>query len=430
MWGRRRSGPFGFASPHAAWFRSQPKTSVAERDPPCLRAPPRISCGFARSLQSRPERTIPMPLSRFSSETVGGSSGLGTGGPPRADGPVTLAVPTVSPDIDDWRQDAFELPLDEGLDFFRSERNGEPAAPDGLAEALPAFGPSNGAPFGAPFGAPVGAPVGNDATGLEPARAKAVAAAPPTARTPGSLSASASIHSNSDRRHRAERGEHTDHCGPARAGCTAQARGACCSCAPSRNASHAAGPSSRTRTRWRPRASPQVVLVAVLFVGGALEAGWLGVRLTRAVSGKAPRPVASAGFRQQGESPRLPRRNRPSSSSRFASPLRPQWWRARRQPCSRNRPSIPQPPSGSRYRRSSRSRFSKEGGVSARVGVEVSACHQAPTTCTSSIAPRPWTPTRPSTSSPARRRRSSWSLWKGNSASRRGIGTDGPELLV
>lgn len=234
-----------------------------------------------------------MPLSRFSSETVGGSSGLGTGGPPRVDGPVTLTVPRVSPDIDDWQPDAFGLPLDEGLDFFRSERNEEPAASDGLAEALPAFGPSNGAPFGAPFG--------NEPTRIEPARAKAAGTAPPTAKTQAvSRPVPAFIPTPiADIEPKAE-STPTIAARPAQVARPRHPARPAVPAPPAETAHTQPAPPPRTRTRWRPRASPQAVLVAVLFVGGALEAGWLGVRLTRAVSGKAPRPVASAGVSPAG----------------------------------------------------------------------------------------------------------------------------------
>ncbi len=254
-----------------------------------------------------------MPLSRFSSETVGGSSGLGTGGPPPADGPVTLAVPTISPDIDDWRADAFELPLDEGLDFFRSERNGEPAAPDGLAEALPAFGPSNGAP--------VGAPVGNDATRIEPARAKAAGTAPPTARTQA-VSRPAPAFIPTPIADIEPKGESTPTIA-ARPAQVARPRhaAACCSRAPSRNGSHAAGPSSADP---HPVATPS--LSAGCARGRAVRRRCLGSRMARRAPDQSSLWKGSATCRKRrGFASKRSRRDCPGGTDRPAaagSPVR------------------------------------------------------------------------------------------------------------
>ena len=205
--------------------------------------------------------------------------------------------------IDDWRPDAFELPLDEGLDFFRSERNGEPAAPDGLAEALPAFGPaSNGAHPVAPrtsVGAPALAMSQCDAFISTPACAPnkraAAGTAPPTARTQA-VSRPAPAFIPTPIADIEPKGESTPTIAARPAQVARPSHAAPAVPAPPVETVHTQpAPPPRTRTQWRPRASPQAVLVAALFVGGALEAGWLGVRLTTAVAGKAPRPVASAG---------------------------------------------------------------------------------------------------------------------------------------
>jgi hypothetical protein len=194
-----------------------------------------------------------MSLARFSSETAGHSSDQGLGADP------SVGSLSVVRDDDGAVDDAFELALKPGLDNF-----------DPNPSELAASGRVDGASQGLPLFV-------RETTEIEPARA-APSQNPQTTKAVSAVFIRTSILGFDQEQ-------------PAGSIVIPKARPP----APAPEIPRVvAAPDAKTpprenarpkpRQRWRPHVSMQTLMLGVLMIGGALEAGWIGLRISRTIS--------------------------------------------------------------------------------------------------------------------------------------------------